>query len=37
MDKPSRVKLAYQTIRIIAKESRPGEPGRLSIKTFELG
>jgi len=37
MDKPSRVKLAYQSIRIIAKESRPGEPGRLSTKTIKLG
>ena len=32
MDKPSRVKLAYQTIGIIAKESRPGEPSRLPTK-----
>ena len=34
MDKPLRVKLTYQTIWIIAKKSRPGEPGRLLVKRF---
>jgi hypothetical protein len=36
MDKPSHVKLGYQTIWKIAKESRPGEPGRLPTKTIAV-